>query len=295
MHAVYLAAVGFGLLALTSEARADGGEFEAEGTGTFVSSTIEFKLTATGTTTGTVTTGTVTSGTTTPITGHAEINSEDANGTTSDEVEILTHGLTPDTYTVAITKISDSSTLTLGNFTVAAATGTTTTGTTTTGTTTPTRHHDGNHQSVVFGTNYGMALPTSFDPTDVATLTISSSAPAVVLSGTTASGRSESSTSVVVAITPGPLAISTTAGGDAAIESETENGKTEAEFSLYAKGLPVSTAYTLAVNGTDVMSVTTDTKGRLKVHALPSTVDVSTINSVTVHDATNALLLTATF
>jgi hypothetical protein len=74
-------------------------------------------------------------------------------------------------------------------------------------------------------------------------------------------------------------------------------------LAVKAYGLPASTTYTYAVDGTDIGTVTTGTTGALRLVAtekpsggtLPDTIDLFTVTSVTVHDASANVILSASF
>jgi hypothetical protein len=268
-----VAVVCCGLIASTSAVTADQGDIQGNGdasvTGTFDSTNSKLQLTG----------SVAVNGTSVQVTGIANIESEDANGTVTDEVEIQTKGLPADTYTVAITKVSDGTTLTLGTFTVTAP---------------PTgKHHGDRRQGVTFGTTVGQPLPAGFDPTDIATVTVTGSLANLVLSGDFSTATTSTRSVTIVDITAGSVAPN--AAGTVTIETDTPpSGVPQSRFLLEAENLPASSSYTLAINGTDVEAVTTNSHGRLFVRTLPSTVDISTITSVTVHDASSNVVLSAT-
>jgi hypothetical protein len=71
---------------------------------------------------------------------------------------------------------------------------------------------------------------------------------------------------------------------------------------IHAQGLPASTTLTYAADGTDLGTVTTGTTGSLSVfalqgqgHVLPSTLDLFSVKTVTVHDALGNVLVSAGF
>ncbi len=71
---------------------------------------------------------------------------------------------------------------------------------------------------------------------------------------------------------------------------------------IHAHGLPASTTLTYAADGTDLGTATTDASGNLAVFAgqgknrkLPSTLDLFSVKTVTVHDASGNVLLSAGF
>ena len=71
---------------------------------------------------------------------------------------------------------------------------------------------------------------------------------------------------------------------------------------IRAAGLPASTTLTYAADGNDLGTATTDARGRLKINAvqggdgtLPSTLDLYSVLSITVHDSDGNILLSAGF
>jgi hypothetical protein len=150
--------------------------------------------------------------------------------------------------------------------------------------------------SIVFGT-FGTPLPTGFNLFDVASVTITNSSNVVVLTST-ASPVANGELKATSAVTPG--ADATSAKGSATLTAIATNGKVKGILSLHASGVPASTTYTYAIDGTDVGSVTTSAKGRLTVYKTtgqkksPLT-DPFGITSITVHDASGNAVVSATF
>jgi len=77
---------------------------------------------------------------------------------------------------------------------------------------------------------------------------------------------------------------------------------TTGELVIHAHGLPASDTLTYAADGTDLGTVTTGTSGNLYVHAtqgdggtLPSTLDLFSVETVTVHDASGDVFVSAGF
>jgi len=81
------------------------------------------------------------------------------------------------------------------------------------------------------------------------------------------------------------------------------NSPSTGHIAIHAKGLPASTALTYAADGVDIGPVTTGTSGDLNLFAtqgglhpkLPSTLDLFSVKTVTVHDSTGAVYISAGF
>ena len=211
--------------------------------------------------------------------GSAALEAENIDGTLSAEVSVRTRGLAAGTYTVAVTKKSDKSSVTLGTFVIVPVT---------TPAVASSRQRESSKRqgSVKFTTGGTNPLPAGFDGFDVATISVSDSKGNVVLGGdlTTSIDRVTR-----VHLTPGTTAA--TASGFVSVFTNTRAGVTTSRFSLTAKGLPVSAALTLAINDADVQPAPSDARGRLRVRILPASVDVAAIKTVEIHDATPATLL----
>ena len=225
--------------------------------------------------------------------GAAALEAENVDGKTSAEVTVRTRGLAADTYTVAVTKKSDHSSITLGTFVIvpvitpALAAG---------------RANESSPRqgSIEFETGGKNPLPAGFDGFDVATISVSASNGNVVLAGdfTTSVDRVTRVKLSPPPVTPTETAVVVTppvASGFASIFSRTRAGVTTSSFVLTARGLPASAALTLALNGADVQPAPTDVRGRLRIHSLPATVDIAAIKTVAIHDAVAAVLLSGSF
>jgi len=231
---------------------------------------------------------TASSGTTTSATGL--LQAVGVSGTGHGSLLVRTVGLASGTYTVSAVTSTGTAPVTLGTFDVH--------GPVTTGTgTAPISHARRNAQ---FGGRKGIAFPDGFDPFDISTLAISDSNANALF------------TAVLVPIENGafdartPAVTGTSvsgASGVVAIHACAKAGVVTGVLSISASGLPAGTTYTYAVNGTDIGPVTTGTGGTLKLAAtekpaggtLPSTVDLFTVTSVTVHDSSGNLILSASF
>jgi hypothetical protein len=229
---------------------------------------------------------TPTSGTTTSATGL--LDAIGLSGTDHGTLAVHTQGLEPGTYTVSAVTVSDSTPVTLGTFDVKAprVSGTT-----------PAAWR-GDRGGANFGRR-GIAFPDGFDPFDIASLAISDSNANVLFTAdltTITNGE-------FLAQTPIVSGTEVTAKGVAEIHAIAKAGVVTGALSKRATGLPVSTAYTYAIDGTDIGPVTTGATGHLNLVAtekptggtLPSTVDLFTVTTVTVHDSTGNVILSADF
>lgn len=214
--------------------------------------------------------------------GAAEVEVHVADGVAEAEVELATRGLPAGTYTVAVTKKSDGSVVTLGSFTVATFVPPVVAG----------KSHHGKRAKktkVEFETEDG-TLPADFDGFDVAAISVSDGAATVVLAGdlTRSSDLVKRARMVADASVPA-------ASGRVSISVCTRGGVAKPRFVLEAKGLPAGAALQLAIDGADVQAVTPGATGCVTVRALPATVDIAAINTVAIHDAVGVNLLSATF
>lgn len=223
-------------------------------------------------------------------TGAAEVEARNVDGVTSAEVEVSTRGLAADTYTVAVTKKSDGSAITLGTFTVAPIVPAVTTGK-------DRDARDGKGKGkgkgkikIKFSTKSG-TLPAGFDAFDVATLTVSGSKGEVALGGDLTQSTDLVKRARLVADASVP-----TASGYVSLFSATRAGVVTApRFSLLASGFTPADVLQLAIDGADVQAVTPDKNGRINVRSLPATVNIPGIKKVAIHNAANVNLLSVSF
>jgi hypothetical protein len=151
-----------------------------------------------------------------------------------------------------------------------------------------------------FGGPRGIPFPDGLDPFNIASLAISDSNSNVRFTAdlaTIANGIFYARTPIVSGTTVTGLK------GIAEIHAFAKSGVVKGELGIFASGLPASTTYTYAVDGTDIGTVTTGSAGSLKLVAteapsggtLPGTVDLFTVTAVTVHDDSGNLILCASF
>jgi hypothetical protein len=220
-------------------------------------------------------------------------------------IAIFTRNLPADTYTISTTKISDGSSVTLGTLTVTAYPPPVVM---------PMGAAANAHPnfviggpigpifpfplwgSIIFGTPNN-PLPSGFDIFDVASVTITNSSSVAVLTSTAfpIANGSLHATSTVTAGTDAP-----NAKGSAQLTVTASKGKVKGILSLHANGVPASTTYTYAINGTDIGTVTSSPKGRLSVYKTtgqkksPLT-DPFGVTSITVHDGSGNSVVSASF
>jgi len=214
------------------------------------------------------------------------------SGTDHGSLDVHTVGLSDGTYTVTAVTETGTTPVTLGTFDVNAPLGSGT------GTLPPRRART--------HTDFGglgpraIAFPDGLDPFNIASLAISDSNANVLF------------TADLTAITNGafyartPIVSGTSmsgAKGLAQIRAFSRGGVVNGALVIFASGLPASTTYTYAVNGTDVGPVTTGSAGSLKLAAtakpsggtLPDTIDLFTVTTVTLHDDSGDVILSASF
>jgi hypothetical protein len=203
-------------------------------------------------------------------------------------MDVHTKGLAIGTYTVSAVTATGTAPVTLGTFNVKAPR--------TSGTTPPEMRNL--KSNVDFGGPRGIAFPDGFDPFDITSLAISDSNANVLFTA----DLTTISNGVYYARTP-IVSESTGITGGAQIRAFAKAGVVKGGLSIRASGLPASTTYTYAIDGTDIGTVTTGSSGSLALLAteapsggtLPDTVDLFTVTLVTVHDDSGNVILTASF
>lgn len=225
--------------------------------------------------------------------GGAEVEAINVDGKKNAEIEVSARDLAPDTYTVAVKTKSDGSEVKLGTFTVdpVVVIGA--------GAASPAPPIGGPRRIgsfVKFSTRAG-TLPASFDGFDVASISVSDGKGNVVLAGDLTKNSFLIKNARLVADSPAAKAAVFTPkpGGFVSIFVATRAGVTASRFSLIAFGLPAAAALQLGIDGTDVQALTPDKRGFVNVRSLPATVNIPGILKVTIHDAANVNLLTASF
>jgi len=232
---------------------------------------------------------TAASGTTTSANG--VLQAIGINGADHGSLALHTTGLATGTYTMSAVTETGTAPVTLGTFDVRAPGGA--------GTPNPAAPPRGGRSNTRFGGPRGIPFPDGFDPFDISSLAISDSNANVLF------------TADLTTVTDGvfdaraPLVSGTgvTAKGSAAIHVCAKGGVVDGTLRVRASGLPASTTYTYAVDGTDVGTVTTGAAGSLRLVAtekpsggsLPASVNLFTVTEVTVHDSSGNVILSASF
>jgi hypothetical protein len=228
------------------------------------------------------------SGTTTSASGL--LQAVGISGTDHGSLDVRTTGLAPGAYTVTATTVSGSAPVTLGTFEAKAPH--------TSGTGVEEVVMRRMHTNAYFGGPKGIAFPDGFDPFDIAGLAISDSNANVLFTAdlTTISDGAYDARTPIVSGTG-----ESGAKGVVEIHAFAKGGVESGAVTIHASGLAASTTYTYAIDGTDIGTVTTGSGGSLRLAAstaggsLPETVDLFTITTVTVHDASDNVILSASF
>jgi len=228
---------------------------------------------------------TATSGTTTSANGVLQAVS--LSGTDHGSLGLRTTGLPDGTYTVSAVADAGNTPITVGTFDIPIPT--------ISGSTTA------EHKAKADPRKPGpIPIPSSLDPFEIASLAISDSNANVLFTAT----LEPLSDGAFYARTPLVSGTSVPeAKGVAQIQAFAKAGVVQGTLTLHASGLPATTTYTYAVNGTDIATVTTGSAGSLKLVAteqttggtLPDTVDLFTVTTVTVHDGSGNVILSASF
>jgi hypothetical protein len=228
-----------------------------------------------------------TSGTTT--TAMALLNAVSVDGTDHGTLDVRTSGLPGGTYTVSAVAGSGTTPITLGTFNVQLIAGKT-----------GTAHRPSGPTNTWFGRPGGIAFPSGLDPFTLASLAISDSNATVLFTAdlTTVSNGVYCASTPLVTGTSLPDAT-----GRAQIRASAKAGVVTGILAINAKGLTPGTAYTYAINGTDIGTVTSGSSGGLRLTAtenatngtLPSTVDLFDVSSVTILDGDGNVILSVSF
>lgn len=208
------------------------------------------------------------------------VSAVNIGGTDTGSISIQTRGLTSGIYSLSGVSLSSTDSVALGDFTVRAG---------------GPGHHGRGHGQCKF---HGIILPTGFDPFAISSLAISDSNGNLLFTADL-STISDGAFSARAPLVSGSSGIS----GTATIKARAAGGVVTGSLKLSASGLPASTTYTYAVDGNDIATVTTTAGGRLRVDAtedpstgtLPSSIDLFTVTTVTVHDSSNNVILSASF
>ena len=203
-------------------------------------------------------------------TGTAKLEAKSKDGATESKIKVKVEGLAPGTYTVQITKLSDSNTVDLGTFDVSTS---------------------NSEASAKFDSKDSQPLPPGFDPMDIASISILDSGSLVVLTGevATLNGKFKAKSPVV----GGPA--SPSASGKAELQSKVKNGVQKTKFKIAAKDAPPNAVLTFKINGVDFGTVSTDSKGNLKLRDLPAGVDPEAIVLIQFDEADGTNALTVNF
>lgn len=190
-------------------------------------------------------------------------------------VAVNTSSLASGQYKVSVNLTSTNESMALGSLAVSA-------------------EASGARGAAVFGGG-GQPLPEGLDVNDIDSLEITTADDEPVLFGTTALAKFVQTGSFP--LTPAGAAL--LAKGDVAFGVKQKDAKSKTTFLMFAKKLPASTKLVLKVNGVAVRNVKTDSKGlvlvvsgnatlplkgdgtpKTKVTSLPTSVDVSAIQTV---------------
>ncbi|MEY2429161.1 MAG: hypothetical protein QOJ40_2046 [Verrucomicrobiota bacterium] len=213
--------------------------------------------------------------------GEAKLESDNENGTVTATLEIKTQGLDAGDYTLSVVKISDGSSVTLGQISIG-----------TSGDDDGEENdgegdcHDGgqpgtNSTSVVLSSRSEVELPAGLDPTDIGQIVLSDANGNEVLVGDlvnpTAGSAIKFKASVRVAGANG------TSSGKAVMQSITHKGKRKDHFTLIASGVPANSTLAVNLNGSNIGAVKSNKKGKVMVKRLPA--NLLRVRSVQLMDA----------
>lgn len=228
--------------------------------------------------------------------GLAELEAEDENGVQTAKLSVETQGLSPGDYTLSIVKISDGSSVTLGQISIGSAGG------------------DPNQQSGD-GSGQGenskggqdkrsresgglegrteVQLPPDLDAMDIAQIVLSDLSGNALLVGDLLNPAKKTVLKFkgAIQITPGEGAPS--AKGKALLRSLIRKGKRTNGFALSASGVPAGSTFEVHLNGKSVGTVKSSNKGKVSLRKLPA--NLSSLHSVRLMDAQGKAAATAHF
>jgi len=232
---------------------------------------------------------TAASGTTTSAKGVLEATS--INGTDRGSLDVRTTGLEAGIYTVSAVTESSTTPVTLGTFDVRAPR--------TSGSAPAPMAPRRVTTNSRFGGPRGIPFPNGVDPFDLSSLAISDSNANVLFTAdlTTATNGAFSASTPIVS------GSGVTAIGSAQIHALARDGVVNGTLTVKARGLPANTTYTYAIDGADTGTVTTGSRGSLRLVAtekpaggtLPPTVNLFTVTSVAVLDGSGNVILSGSF
>ena len=246
--------------------------------------------------------------------GHARLVTVRAEGQPARTIlSIDTFGLPPaNPFTVAITRRSDGAQVVLGKLKVHEG------GreiyrpssTATAAISAPQAELDTSSETV-FGGPSGKPFPDGFDPADIDTLTVTDSNGTERLAGSFVDAADLQLRTRLVNLRMDPGAADPGAAGAVSFRIKTTGTKSRDAFLLYVGGLPASATVTLLADGAAVGTFTTTANGQLvivegavpvptsvigrmlPVNALPATVDLDTVSTLTLTDAAGNVLASA--
>ncbi len=219
-------------------------------------------------------------------TGKAELEAENEDGVVSAGVQIEVRGLVAGNYTVTVTRKSDGRTVELGSFDVNECGS---------NIDDDDEQGDANNQDdgdveIEFGAEDGLPLPDDLNPLDIAGVSIIDAGGRAVLTG---SFMDASDT--LKAVFKAKIAVTGDASGTATIRTRTRHGFKTGRFKLNVNGVTPNAWLTLKINGADFGTVTTDKRGRLRLHSLPDGVEPEAIFLMEFDDPDGTSALTISF
>jgi hypothetical protein len=203
--------------------------------------------------------------------GKAHLESDNENGTQTAKLSLKVRGLDAGDYTLSLTKISDGSSVVLGQITVGSAQGDDSDG-----------DEQGGQGSGVLQTETDVQLPSDLVVTDIAQIVVSDTNGNAVLVGDLVNPTAGSAVKFKASIRVKPQNGAPTATGKAQLQSTARKGKRTARFTMIASGVPAQTTFNVTLNGKTVTTAKSNKKGKLLVRKLPP--GISSIRSVQLTD-----------
>lgn len=219
-----------------------------------------------------------------------ELQASDDDGQTETELELNEQGLPAGTFTVSATLKSTGSTVQIGTFTIA------------TGQTDAEIKFssDDQGQNENDGDEIELPFPTSVNPFDIATISVSDSSGTVLFTADLTNIITMSAT-LSASVTGQPGTTDPGASGSAVLSATASHSKPTGSLQLSGQGLPTKTSINVMVNGlaSNVKKATTSSSGSITIGLTPkgktgtiaSGVNLLQVKSATVTDKNGNVLL----
>jgi hypothetical protein len=179
-------------------------------------------------------------------------------------------GLDAGDYSLSVTKISDGSSVVLGQITVGGAQGD------------ENDENDGDEQDGVLQTEAELQLPADLVATDIGQIVVSDTNGTAVLVGDLVNPTKGSAIKFKANIRIKPQNGAPAATGKAQLQSIARKGRRTERFTMIASGVKAATTFNVDLNGKTVATAKSNKKGKVLVRKLPGR--ASSVRSVRLTD-----------